>query len=293
MPTQKQFNKVPPFPSDVPVIDLERLGFAKLLANDHNESQKLFEACRETGFFLIDLRGCDEGKTMLKHAETAFNLSEKIHKIDEDELKRYNYNPPADLFGYKPIGATKLEDGSPDRMAFYSLSQDDILGTTLPRPQPPIIEHNRPSLSSFFTHAHLIISHLLSHLDTHLDLPTGTLASLSPPNKPSGTSLRLLKALASPPSTTTATANPRADLQGHTDLGSITMLFNIVGGLQVLSPSATLPPKDSDWRYVRPEPYCALINLGDAMVQWSGGVVKSSMHRVITAPGLQRGVERL
>ncbi|KAL8711895.1 MAG: hypothetical protein Q9220_003839 [cf. Caloplaca sp. 1 TL-2023] len=290
MPTLEKFAKVPPFPSDVPIIDLERLKFPKLLLNDRDESQKLFRACRETGFFLLDLRGCEEGETMLKHAERVFDLNEEIHKLDENELKQYPSHPPADLFRYKPLGATKLEDGSPDRMAFYSLSQDDILGTTTPRAHPPIVEHNRPSLAVFFTHAHLIICLLLSHLDTHLDLRPGTLASLSPQTSPSGTSLRLLKALPSPPST-----KSRSDLQGHTDIGSITMLFNIVGGLQVFPPpssSSSSTEKDLNWRYIRPEPHCALINLGDAMVQWSGGVVRSSMHRVTTAPGLQRGVER-
>ncbi|KAL8723832.1 MAG: hypothetical protein Q9181_007156, partial [Wetmoreana brouardii] len=70
------------------------------------------------------------------------------------------------------------------------------------------------------------------------------------------------------------------------------MFFNIVGGLQILPPDVSDPPADSDWRYVRPVPDCALINLGDAMVQWSGGVVRSNMHRVATAPGEQMGVER-
>lgn len=182
----------------------------------------------------------------------------------------------------------KLEDGSPDRMAFYNLSQDDILGNSPSRPAPAIVETHRPEFRAFFHHAHLILSRLLSHLDAPLGLEDGTLISLSPLEKASGTSLRLLKALPS-----ASGSKARTDLVGHTDLGSITMLFNVVGGLQILPPSAPETPADSDWRFVRPMPDCALINLGDAMVQWSGGVVRSNMHRVATAPGAQRGVERL
>ncbi len=44
--------------------------------------------------------------------------------------------------------------------------------------------------------------------------------------------------------------------------------------------------------YVRPEPGCAIINLGDAMVEWSGGVLRSNLHRVSFAPGAQAEVER-
>ena len=181
----------------------------------------------------------------------------------------------------------KLEDGSPDRMAFYNLSQDDILGNVTPRANPQIVESHRQTFKDFFVHGHHVLSHILTHLDTHLDLPIGTLASFSPLDKASGTSLRLLKALPSG-----AGSKARTDLVGHTDMGSITMLFNVVGGLQILPPSAPQVPADSDWRFVRPVPNCALINLGDAMVQWSGGIVRSNMHRVTTAPGRQKGVER-
>ncbi|KAI4086089.1 MAG: hypothetical protein LQ344_007867 [Seirophora lacunosa] len=277
MPTEEHFAKYPPFPSDVPVVQLECLSFTKLLAGDEAESERLFEACQHTGFFLLNLRGTAEGETMLKHAAKAFKLTEQIHELDQDELKNY-----------KSVGDMKIEDGSPDRMAFYSLSQDDILGNSASRPAPAVVETHRPDLEGFFHHGHIIFSRILSHLDARLGLESGTLISLSPLEKTSGTSLRLLKALPSG-----RAANARTDLLGHTDLGSITMLFNVVGGLQILTPSAPKVPADSDWRFVRPMPGCALINLGDAMVQWSGGVVRSNMHRVVTAPGAQKGVERL
>lgn len=102
MPTNRYFEKYPPFPSDVPVVDLKCLSFTKLLANDASESGKLFQASQETGFFLIDLKGSEEGEAMLKHAETAFDFNEQIHQIEKDELVKYAFKPPANLFGYKP-----------------------------------------------------------------------------------------------------------------------------------------------------------------------------------------------
>lgn len=100
MPTREFFARNPPFPSDVPVVQLECLSFTKLLANDAAECQRLFQTCQYIGFFLVNLRGSDEGETMLKHAERAFDLTEQIHRVDQDTLKKYSFKPPTDLFGY-------------------------------------------------------------------------------------------------------------------------------------------------------------------------------------------------
>ena len=65
---------------------------------------------------------------------------------------------------------------------------------------------------------------------------------------------------------------------GHTDNGTVTVLFNIVGGLQVLD-------ETNSWRYVRPEP-------GHAMVHGRGGLLRSKWQRVGPPPGMQSGVSR-
>ena len=77
----------------------------------------------------------------------------------------------------------------------------------------------------------------------------------------------------------------RTNIIGHTDLGCITILFNVIGGLQILPFGSENVEKN--WVYVRPEPDCAIINLGDAMVKWSGGILRSNIHRVTTPPGRQ------
>lgn len=100
MPTTDYFNRFPPFPNDIPIARLPRVSFGKLLADDAAESEQLFRACRENGFFLVDLRGSGEGETMLKDAETAFDLSEKIFEIDQQELAKDAFKPPTSLFGY-------------------------------------------------------------------------------------------------------------------------------------------------------------------------------------------------
>ncbi|KAL9138083.1 MAG: hypothetical protein Q9175_000693 [Cornicularia normoerica] len=73
----------------------------------------------------------------------------------------------------------------------------------------------------------------------------------------------------------------------RTDFGSITILSNRLGGLQVL------PPGDgAEWCYVRPLPDHAIINLGDAAVEFTSGLLRSNIHRVVSPPGAQASCTR-
>ena len=74
----------------------------------------------------------------------------------------------------------------------------------------------------------------------------------------------------------------RVALGEHTDFGSVTVLFNRLGGLQVLPPG-----REAQWCYVKPLPGHAIINLGDAMVKFTNGVLRSNIHRVASPPGAQ------
>jgi isopenicillin N synthase-like dioxygenase len=74
---------------------------------------------------------------------------------------------------------------------------------------------------------------------------------------------------------------------GHTDLGSITLLFRQpVAALQILN-------SDGDWKWVRPQDGTITINTCDALTALTGGLIKSSVHRVHTPPADQAHVDRL
>lgn len=81
-------------------------------------------------------------------------------------------------------------------------------------------------------------------------------------------------------------------LGAHTDFGSVTLLFNKLGGLQVYPPpeakNAAGQPFN-EWLYVRPLPGHCIVNLGDAMVKFTAGLLKSGTHRVVNPPGEEQG----
>ncbi|KAJ7822497.1 hypothetical protein B0H14DRAFT_3470740 [Mycena olivaceomarginata] len=87
----------------------------------------------------------------------------------------------------------------------------------------------------------------------------------------SGSETRVIK---NPPSAHTPT---KVAIGAHTDFGSLSFLHNRLGGLQVLVPGS------EDWQYIKPLPGHAIRNIGDALALFSGGILRSNLHRVVHA----------
>lgn len=129
--------------------------------------------------------------------------------------------------------------------------------------------------------AHALLTRILDHLSSHLGLSPSILRDIHAQSTASGDHVRIVK---SPPQSTAfpiANGDEGLSMGAHTDFGSLTLLINRLGGLQVL------PPNASSWVYVRPLPGHAIVNLGDAMVKFTNGLLKSNIHRVVAPPGEQ------
>lgn len=130
--------------------------------------------------------------------------------------------------------------------------------------------------------SHSLVLLILRHLEQHLHLPAETLTSLHRQMEVSGDQVRFVKSPPQPPS------DQRTALGKHTDFGSITILFNRLGGLQILPPPSLTPPGQSpQWTYVKPLSGHCIVNLGDAMVKFTNGLLRSNIHRVVSPPGEQ------
>lgn len=88
MPSQSSL-KYPPFPEDVPTVPLFRLSFAKLLAGDQSESDRLFSACRSLGFFMLDFQDTSQGRAILEEVETLSEVGADAFDLDLEEKQRY------------------------------------------------------------------------------------------------------------------------------------------------------------------------------------------------------------
>ncbi|KAG1872948.1 hypothetical protein DFJ58DRAFT_406759 [Suillus subalutaceus] len=75
-------------------------------------------------------------------------------------------------------------------------------------------------------------------------------------------------------------------LKGHTDFGSITILWSQpVAALQILT-------RDGTWRWIRHIENALVVNAGDALNFLTGGYYKGTIHRVVKPPEDQRNYTR-
>ncbi|KAL1627923.1 hypothetical protein SLS54_002190 [Diplodia seriata] len=303
-----------------------------------------------------------DGEQLLEDADTLFEVQKGFFELPVEEKEKYDFSEQGSYFGYKGYGAGIIDkDGTKDRNEFYNVrpapspspssqphpplppsspqltafslachqtSKDDILGRSAsPLPAPAMLRPHRPVLSSFMRGSHSLVNLVLRILDARLGLPAGTLPALHRLTAPSCDQVRFVRAPPQPHD------DARVALGEHTDFGSVTVLFNRVGGLQVLLPPGMEPvaaaegdvdgggvptvdreerrdsanavtvgsssttttgkqPAKETWAYVRPLPGHAIVNLGDALVKMTSGILRSNIHRVAPPPGAQADCTR-
>lgn len=115
------FPNLTPFPDDVPTAPLLRLSLSKLRYNPA-ESDRLFSASKDLGFFYLDLTGDAEGEALLEEADKFFELGPQLYDLGRDELQKYDYKAQGSYMGYKGFGSAVVDEkGNLDRNEFYNV----------------------------------------------------------------------------------------------------------------------------------------------------------------------------
>lgn len=166
------------------------------------------------------------------------------------------------------------------KLITLQLRKDDILGNCERLDCHQLILDHQELFRSYVLHCRQVIDCMLEHLNTYLELPAGTLASIHRLRERSGDHVRFAQA------PVTQFDAVRAKKGEHTDFGSITILFNWLGGLQIRTPDT------EEWVYVKPIPGSCVVNLGDALVKFTAGLLRSNIHRVVPPLGEQASLPR-
>jgi isopenicillin N synthase-like dioxygenase len=116
-----EFPNLPPFPSNIPIAPLHRLSLSKL-RRDAAESERLFSASKDLGFFYLDLRQDAEGEALLDEADKLFALGPQLYDLGREELQKYDNKSLGSYMGYKGFGSAVVdEQGNLDRNEFYNV----------------------------------------------------------------------------------------------------------------------------------------------------------------------------
>ena len=291
---------LPPFPQDVPTVPIARISHQKLLQRDEAECARALRACQTDGFFYLDLRTSAEGEALLDESDRLLALAKKAFDMPQDAKNTFTPERGVSIFGYRPPGRTKTtdKDQRQDTTEFFNIAKDHRHGFTESRTYPNILLDAKPLLKDFMKNAHACGQLALAALARQLGLAETEFTDKNTFNSPSGDHVRMTKKR---PHTTADADGNAIGLASHTDFGSITILFNWLGGLQIQRQQPQAPQHNAaaandegpgEWAYVKPLPGHAIINLGDASVKFSNGALKSAKHRVVPAPGAQGGVDR-
>ncbi|KAI0718464.1 Clavaminate synthase-like protein [Fomitopsis betulina] len=270
----------PPFPDNVPTHPLLIVDYALLKAGNEEEIEKLWTAATTLGFWYMNNHGVDE------LVNAMFDMGEETMRLPFEEKMRFEQGDDGMSFGYKAAGANAVDDtGALDTVEFINISQDDALAWPKPvhRTYPSTVnarmEH---TIRPFIQLSAEVNCTLMEILGKKLGFKEGRLTELHRLDETSGSETRCIR---NPPRPG-GISEEKAALGAHTDFGSMTFLHNRLGGLQVM------PPGSDKWLYIRPIPGHAVCNLGDAMYIFSGGILKSNLHRVVPSPGAQAVLPR-
>lgn len=152
------------------------------------------------------------------------------------------------------------------------------------QPLPPAFVGHEPELSAFSAGCYALCGQILKLIAMGLEIEDGVEAGADwfttrhdPKKGDSGTILRLLHYPGSH-------AASRIRAGAHSDYGSLTLLFRLPGqpGLEILTPKG-------DWEVVPVQPAGTeddevppiLVNIGDLLSYWTGGLLRSTVHRVV------------
>ncbi|OAX31654.1 Clavaminate synthase-like protein [Rhizopogon vinicolor AM-OR11-026] len=271
---------LPPFPDDVRTHPFLIIDYELIKAGDKDEENRLWKAATTIGFWYLKNHGADQ------EVSDMFDMGAETMALPCEERMKFEQGDEGQSFGYKKAGANAVDAAGKnlDTAEYINISKDDALAYSqvVHRTYPSTVNSRMENTIAPFVRKALAVNYVLLNIfNEKLGLPQGTLERLHAVEEHSGSEARCIR---NPPQVKEAAGG--LAIGAHTDFGSLTLLHNRLGGLQVM------PPGHDEWSFVRPIPEHAICNIGDALSLFSGGILQSNIHRVVPPPGAQVEYER-
>ncbi|KAL1601518.1 hypothetical protein SLS60_006433 [Paraconiothyrium brasiliense] len=263
--------------SELVTLDLEdynRPGGKERLA------KQLEHAVHHVGFFYVKNFGLNQ-----EQIDQQFTLAKHFFELPISEKEKYEINyAEADYNGWRRPGRS-LVASARDNIEIFNIPKfiDDFKGKY---DYPDLLKAHIGEIETFqrALHANVVLP-LLRLFAIVLQLPDEEyLVKQHTYEKKSEDHFRYM--IYYPRTDEEWAAAKNGATGGHTDLGTVTLLFRQpVAGLQILG-------DDGNWTWVQAQPGTITVNLADTISHLTGGWLKSSVHRVVAPPQDQREFKR-
>ncbi|KAI0760982.1 Clavaminate synthase-like protein [Trametes elegans] len=285
VPELGSYNYVPETKENLDWADLTTLDFSLYGTPEGNKelAAQLIKAVREVGFFYVKNFNISQ-----ERVNRQFSIGKQFYDLPLEEKLRYVPEglDNGQFNGYVPAGRRVLDpvSGLRDRVEIYNIPK---FNGDFKHEHPEPVKHYLPEIEEFARSLHSeVLDPLHVLLAIALELPEDYFKNLHKYDVKSEDHLRYMKY-----SKFTPEENAKIGkqwVQGHTDLGSWTLLFRQpVAALQIKNHAT------GEWKWAKPQDGTLTVNACDALSFLTAGYVRSTIHRVVSPPKDQEHVDRL
>ncbi|PNH42968.1 hypothetical protein VD0004_g4458 [Verticillium dahliae] len=283
VPQLYEYTHVPETQEDLDWADLATIDLAKYGTLEGNAElvKTLLEAIRTKGFFYVTNFGIPQ-----EAVDRQFALGQRFYELPLEEKLKYEPDlDSGDYNGYRPAGRRLLSGGIYDKTEVWNMA---TRSGHITQPVPKLLEERLDEIDAFAKDLHDKVLDPLNHLIAlALELPEDFFTKVHKWETHDESHLRYMKYA----KFSQAEIDQLGDglwSRGHTDLGTITLLFR--------QPVAALQIRDHEsglWKWAKPLDGSLTVNTCDALSFLTGGYIRSTVHRVSVPPKDQRHVDRL
>ncbi|KAK4703969.1 hypothetical protein P7C70_g2250, partial [Phenoliferia sp. Uapishka_3] len=283
------FQHVQETTADLPWADLPTIDLSRFDTDKAELAEQLITAIRTKGFFYVKgWKGISQ-----ERVDRQFAIGQKVFELPLEEKSKYTPNLDAGEYnGYRPAGRRVIEpiSGLTDRTEVFNIPKFNSFFEDHHKHHPAPVLRNFEEIKQFARDLHtFIIDPLLVLIALALELPEDYLTNIHKYEAKSEDHHRFMKySKYTDEETATLLKTGEHWSRGHTDLGTLTLLFRQpVAALQIQDHST------GEWRWVKPQDGTLTVNACDALSFLTANYVKSTIHRVTVPPADQRHVDRL
>ena len=252
----------------IPLLDASK--FVSGSAPDRAAFAKdLRMAFERYGFITLENHGLEQ-----ELIDRAYHQAERFFALSEEKKRQASIPGVGGNFGYTPFGKEHAKDETrADLKEFYHFAQSHYTQPVCPE-TPEFVAAGR----ELYSRLELLAGELLKAVALSIDLDVEYFAA----HVTGGNSI--LRVLHYPPAPDAPADAPRAG--SHEDINLITLLVgSSADGLEVLD-------MDGDWIPVKAHSQHLTVNVGDMLQNLTGGLLRSTTHRVVLPEGSGRDSSR-